>query len=126
MSAAAESLPLQPKGRPGGRIWPSSAGPGANTSAIARPSGAATGRLTPSAVSSANCPGLSQLWVSGFGLCLALPATAYHRHSPQPSRRSGRPSVRHGSRPIAATPRAPQAPSGVEPVLALSGQGRKP
>src|SRR5262245_60324426 len=72
-------------------------------------------------------PTLSELTTAGpeAPLFLKLPETAYHRHSPMPSRRGGTPSVRHGKRPMAVTPVAPQGAS-ADPSLSASGQGSTP
>src|SRR5262245_10615805 len=75
----------------------------------------------------ASVPGESELSRAGpdAPLFLKFAETAYHRHSPYPSRRSGSPNVRQGRRPIAVTPSAPQGLS-AEPSSSVSGQGRTP
>src|SRR5258708_22037748 len=72
-------------------------------------------------------PGESEFTTAGAErpLFLKLAETAYHRHSPEPSRRSGKPNVFQGSLPIAVTPVAPQGES-ARPSLLLSGHGRTP
>src|SRR5215831_5439636 len=72
-------------------------------------------------------PTLSEFTTAGpdTPLFLKLPETAYHRHSPMPSRRGGSPSVRHGNRPMAVVPSAPHGAS-AEPSLSLSGHGSTP
>src|SRR5262249_42710075 len=72
-------------------------------------------------------PRLSELSTAGpdTPLFLKLPDTAYQRHSPAPSRIGGRPSVRHGKRPMAVAPSAPQGAS-ADPSLSVSGHGSTP
>src|SRR6185369_7676193 len=58
-------------------------------------------------------------------LFLKFPDTAYHKHSPIPSRSGGRSNVFHGNRPMAVAPATPQGASAV-PSLSVSGQGNIP